>query len=626
MKFRSDIEGLRAVAILPVLAYHASAGLAPGGYVGVDIFFVISGYLISKIILDDLEKGTFSYITFYRRRIRRIFPALFFMLAVATALAFLLLPPEPLIEYGRTLRATVLFVSNMEFLRLSGYFAGATDFKPLVHTWSLAVEEQFYIFFPLLLVAIKRWFRGRYLIVLLACAGVSLLLSAWLTVRSPDAAFYFGPARAFELLIGSILALHVLPPLSSRAGREIVAAAGMVLILWCVATFGQTAPGPSALLPCLGAGAIIYAGITGPSTVGRLLSVPPMRFVGAISYSLYLWHWPLLSFARIYLFDEVTPVQTALAVFLAFVMAVVSWRFVERPFRTPLERRTIVFAPAVALMAGGLALSTVMILGVGLPQRFPQEARRLFQFSQDFNPRRTECHAEGRRIIPYTENCFYGDAAAPSVVAVWGDSHGAELSLALGEAVGNGRSVMQITSSACPPAMGFRSARRPQCAAHNRETLTRLIQDPRVHAVVLTAFYSAYVPVWPRFRDGFEEVVTRLTESGKRVIVVYPTPEFPFPVPETLGLLAARGVAADTYGESRAKFEEENASVVSELDSLTQKKGVLRVKTGEILCTEHDCPGGDGREVLYFDDQHLSVTGARKLAPAIVRLLGHREG
>jgi len=623
VKFRPDVEGLRAVAIIPVVAYHACGNLVPGGFIGVDVFFVISGFLISKIILDGIEDGSFSYASFYRRRIRRIFPALFFMLAFASLFAGIILSPQALIEFGKTLAATALFVSNMEFYRLSGYFGGTAEFKPLLHTWSLAVEEQFYIIFPIVLMITKRWFKGRFLVVFLAGAAASILLSAWLVTRSSTAAFYFGPARAFELLMGAILALNVLPQLSSRVAREIIAAAGLGMIVLCALVFDETAvfQGPSAFLPCLGAAAIIYSGQTGTSATAKVLSWPVIRFIGAISYSLYLWHWPMLSLVRNYYIGDVTPFQTACAVLVAGVMAIFSWHFVERPFRSSARRDKPIFGAAAAVMTGAGVLSAAIILSSGFPERFPAASQRLFRYSGDFNHRRELCNDAHGMDVPYARSCYYGASDARAAMAVWGDSHGVELAVALGEALGPGRSVMEVTSSSCPPALDFSIPERPDCAAHNQGVFKNLVRDSRVHSVILVAYYSFYLGKWPKFQRGIEKVVAGLVASGKQVIVVYPTPVFPYPAPDALGLIVAHGLPAESFHISLSQYRKENARVIAELDAVTAKFGLPRIATQNVFCGRQYCQAYDGRDVLFYDEHHMSISGARKLVASIKPLL-----
>ena len=305
--YRPEIDGLRAMAVVPVVLYHAHVPGVSGGFVGVDVFFVISGFLITSQLAADVAAGRFSIVTFYERRVRRIFPALFVMLAVSAVMALWLLLPFELESFAASLRASALFVSNFYFMRETGYFVAAAITKPLLHTWSLAIEEQFYIFFPVYLYAMSRWAPRWLLPVTTVVLVLSLGLCISMTHPQSDAAFFYTPARVWELLTGSVLALaprRVLPGWLAQA----LGAAGLVLI--AVAVFGFDArtpfPGSAAMLPAGGAALVILASGANPTASGGLLSLGPIRFVGLISYSLYLWHWPLLVFYR---FWRVAPVM-----------------------------------------------------------------------------------------------------------------------------------------------------------------------------------------------------------------------------------------------------------------------------------------------------------------------------
>ncbi len=289
--YRPDIDGLRAVAVVLVLLYHLGVRFARGGLIGVDVFFVISGYLITSIILDDLDAGQFSLLRFYERRVRRIFPALFVVLVATTVVAVWLLLPSELTTYAKSLIAAVFFVANIFYYDLGGYFTSTAESQPLVHVWSLAVEEQFYVFFPLLLMALYRFRNGAAVAPgLILIALLSLGVSIPLVYVSPDAAFYLLPPRAWELLTGCILALGIVPDVTSKFARDILAAAGLVAILVAGAVYNRsvTFPGFAALVPCLGAAAIIHCGRQRDATATKLLASRPEIFIGLISYSLSL--------------------------------------------------------------------------------------------------------------------------------------------------------------------------------------------------------------------------------------------------------------------------------------------------------------------------------------------------
>jgi peptidoglycan/LPS O-acetylase OafA/YrhL len=336
--YRTDIEGLRALAVTTVILCHAHLS-NPGGFIGVDVFFVISGYLITKIIEADIQHARFTLTAFYQRRIRRIFPALFVMFAISSAFAYMLLLPEELVNFGKSLMASAAFVSNIFFRSQINYFDVASEQKPLLHVWSLAVEEQFYIFWPLILVALNKMFGGQRKILLCAILFcISLLYSEYLVRHTPSAAFYLLPSRAWELALGAILAMSVKFWRLHRAPRhaaDLASLAGIALIGFAIFAYDAITPFPglAALVPCVGAALVIGAGESAITLGGRFLSLPPIVFIGRISYSLYLWHWPILVFAQLYLARVLRFDEKCWALSLMVLMAYLSWRFVEEPFR-----------------------------------------------------------------------------------------------------------------------------------------------------------------------------------------------------------------------------------------------------------------------------------------------------
>ncbi|MFZ2980927.1 MAG: acyltransferase, partial [Sphingobium sp.] len=372
MKYRPEIDGLRAFAVVPVILNHANLPYFAGGFIGVDIFFVISGYLISKIIYADVIAGQFSIFIFYERRIRRIFPALLVVLAFSFTAAHLLMLPDPYENFTQSVIATLLFSNNLLLAMTSGYWQLESAFKPLLHTWSLGVEEQFYIFYPILVMLAARFSKRWLISALVFGAIVSFGLSVGLSGRYPDASFYLLHTRAWELLIGALVATIDVQVISKRINGP-AAAVGLALILVCIVSVseGIEYPGYIALLPCLGA-ALVIVFATSETFVHRLLSQGPLVAIGVISYSAYLWHQPIFAFARISSVREPSLFLMILLSASTLAVAYLSWRYVETPFRSKSRfSRNQIFAYAstgsAILITGAF---TVYSLG-GLPERVP---------------------------------------------------------------------------------------------------------------------------------------------------------------------------------------------------------------------------------------------------------------
>ncbi len=622
MKFRPDIEGLRALAIVPVVVFHAWPGLLSGGFVGVDVFFVISGYLITTLLLQRLAAGTYSVPSFYVARIRRIFPALFVMLAFTVPAAWLLLSPQALGEFARVLGATGLFASNLELYRTTGYFESAAELKPLVHTWSLAVEEQYYIVFPLLLAALYRWARG---VVGLALAGgglVSLAYSQYLLGHDGPLAFFSALSRTCELMVGSLLALRAerrQPPLAAGT-RQLLGLAGLTAITSACLLLRPDAafPGVAALWPCAGAAALIEAGRGEGCAASRLLATPPLRWVGALSFSLYLWHWPMLVFTRHLLLGEPSALQAGVAVVLAVALAWASLRWVETPVR---QAR---WAPRTLLLSGALGVASCLVVAGGLFI----EARRaggaatpanaLLAAAADHAPARERCHVRERLQLAYADRCVFGPADAPRQLAVWGDSHGVEIGQVLAERLAPGRSLAAMTAAACPPALNFAPPGRFYCRQHNMEMLSGLVADAKVDRVLIISRTSAYLRDPRRaaeFEQGLLAAVRALTGAGKEVWLLDPVPGYSYPVPSALAQYQRRGWQPAGFGmaiEDYRRLEREALALLARVSGATRAR---RIAVDATLCAKGRCAvvGPDGRG-LYMDDNHLNMAGARLLA------------
>jgi peptidoglycan/LPS O-acetylase OafA/YrhL len=437
--YRPEIDGLRAVAVVSVMLFHAGSPLFSGGYVGVDVFFVISGYLITSIILADLEGGTFSFARFYERRARRILPALYLVMGVSLPVALLLFFPADLKNFLSSLGSISVFSSNFQFWSESGYFDVDVDLKPMLHTWSLAVEEQYYFLFPIFLVAMVRWKHWPLGIVFLAAGAVSLLLSHWLSAVAPSANFYLLPTRFWELAIGSGLALEGMRSLSARLTkiwRDGIALAGLLAIAFSVFAFDDLTPVPSlyALLPTLGTAAVILAA-TPEGVAGRVLAWKPLVGIGVLSYSAYLWHQPVFAFTRYWSLAEPAVVVKAALVLGSFLLAYLSWRFVEKSFRFgPRFSRQTVFRLALAGVFIFVGLASAGRYTNGFVQRLDDRERRIVD--NFHSPMRDDgaCRIYADGLSAEVEKRF--DACAqkhgPALV-VLGDSHAMNLFNAITE-------------------------------------------------------------------------------------------------------------------------------------------------------------------------------------------------
>ncbi|PZP29695.1 MAG: acyltransferase [Roseateles depolymerans] len=619
--FRTDIEGLRAWAIVPVVVFHAFPQLLPGGFLGVDVFFVISGYLITKLLVQRMDAGSYTLSGFYAARVKRIFPALAVVLLVAVLLAWLLLPAPDLKAFGRSLMATVAFLSNQEFLRTSDYFGGDAELKPLLHTWSLAVEEQFYLLFPPLLWLLKRQSRIPPLSVVAVLGLLSLLFSQHLLPRDASAAFYLAASRAFELLIGAACAMSAgVIPTSGGGGQRLREGLGVAALLALGGSFAMLKPesplpGLLALWPCLATAALIVTCADGRGVAYRLLSLAPLRWVGRISFSLYLWHWIVLVFLRYALLREPTAWETGAAVVLAVLAAAASLRWVEAPWRQTRLGTRAVLAIGGALIAVGLLVGAVLQAGWRVE---PVRAQQLAAAVVDVNPRRSSCHMSGNRQLPYEQACLWGQPERKPIreFALWGDSHGAELAVALGEALApRGGRVRQLTTSSCPPAPGLVVPSRRPCLGINEATLAALKADAAVTDVLLAAFFPAGRQDQPAsFDAGYARAVDELRSAGKRVWLVTPVPNYDFPVPAALSERVRRGGSTDAHGQRLDDYLVAHADELRMLRQLAGRPGVQLLDVSAGLCESGRCAVADAKGAYYFDKHHLSLLGARRLA------------
>ncbi len=641
---RRDIDGLRAVAVLPILLFHAGMPGSSGGYVGVDIFFVLSGFLLTGIIRADLAAGRFSLAGFYARRARRILPALVAVLAAVSLAGVLVLLPYDLVRYGRSLVASASFTANLYFWLTSGYFELSAATQPLLHLWSLAVEEQFYLVYPLLLLLLARQPRLRLALLLLAIAAVSIA-EAEAGVRAGDKAAFFLPAgRIWEFLAGAIVSLGVLP--AARPGRlaEALAALAAVTIAATVMLYTAATPFPglAALPPVLATALLLHLG--GAETrVHRLLGTAPLVAIGLISYSLYLWHWPIIALWRYRSLGELGPGGAAFCLALTFVLSVASWRLVEQPFRAAwfsAPRRVLPASLAAMLVLVGLGVA--LDRGRGFPGRLPDAVRMLEAGRSDVHPRRAECLQVSGSPVAAGRGCRFGAAGAPVRIAVIGDSFGNALFVDF-DAAATARGVggMMWAREGCDALLDINSG-NPRCRAMMRQSVAEALALPDVDTVVLASRWTAAaesarfgVDAWEHvntddatvtpsradarrvFRDGLRRMIDAF--PGKRVVLVYGIPEQDVIVPReaALNLLVGRDAP---IAVPASRYRQRQAFVGATMAALAAETGAVLVDLGDALCPGEDLCRitADGR-ALYSDDNHLSVFGARVVYDAIAR-------
>jgi peptidoglycan/LPS O-acetylase OafA/YrhL len=605
-----------------VVLFHAFPWVCPGGFVGVDTFFVLSGYLISGILLGRLRRGTFSILEFYERRVRRIFPALFWMMAVVGLASAVVLLPSDLRRFGESVASTSLFSSNVLFWAKTGYFATAASRHPLLHTWSLAVEEQFYLFYPMLLAFVFR--RGEQWIPRAIAAGIvsSLALSVVSTRYFPDAAFYLPHTRMWELLAGALVT-GWRPAPRSRLVLEVGAACGLGAVLGAMALFDVVTPFPgiAAALPVAGTAAILVCCGSGPTMVGRALSWWPFQWIGRISYSWYLWHWPLLVLARYLWIDGEAPawlIASALATSIAAAAASFAW--IEQPLRVARVTRGTVLGTGLAASFGVALAGLALHFTHGLPARFGAEVLSLAAGESDKSSRTRACMGHSFDEARGSELCRLGAPTGSPGFVVWGDSHAEAMAAAIdASADAAGVSGTLVSTGQCPPLLRgdstVESVRR--CLAHNRAFLASESADgPQTVLLVGAWEWAAPRLGFPQAELGaaLEEVVAALQDSGRRVVVVEDVPGSPVDVPSTLARAAAWGVTAHATWE-RDEFAEQQVDAIEAVHHVEVARGVRVVRPAEALCEGGTCRVQQGAKAWYVDSNHLTVTGARALAP-----------
>ena len=651
MKYRAEIDGLRALAVVPVILFHAGFELFSGGFIGVDVFFVISGYLITTILIEDIENKRFSIVYFYERRARRILPALFFVMLVCVPFAWLWMLPNQMKDFSQSLVAVSLFASNLLIWRESGYFAAAADQKPLLHTWSLAVEEQYYVLFPIFLILTWRFGKNRVFWMIVVMAATSLLLSEWGWRNKAKANFYLAPTRAWELFAGSIAAFVVQKQGVQK--NNFFATLGLAAIIFSIFFYDETTPFPSiyALVPVLGA-VLLVLNADKSTFAAKLLSTKGFVGVGLISYSAYLWHQPLFAFARIRSLEH-----PSIAIMLALgltsiILAYFSWRYIEKPFRNKnLLNRFQILMP--------LSLLLVCFVIFGLGGHFEKitvkdhALRYLIQTSESIPVNETECDLN---IAELNEFCrAIGNPEASSTLLILGDSHAAANLASIDELLFKmNKSAIRIGFGGCTPIKDVAIDDLDifnKCVHLNKIIYEQFLKSQKFESIVLISRWTAHWTQLPfdNNEGGIEEFtigdakltglkgeekitnkdyiaslykssVDQLAEISN-LIIVYPIPEAGWNVATSLHalLLGGEEVSNRSLSTKSSLYDERNKPIIDLFDSFDVP--FKKILPKDIFCDSYvvgRCATVVDLIPLYYDDDHLSKRGADLLSEMII--------
>lgn len=653
MKYRSEIDGLRALAVVPVILFHAGFEIFNGGFIGVDVFFVISGYLITTIIIEDMENNCFSFVYFYERRVRRILPALLFVMLTCIPFAWMWMVPGQMKDFSQSIVAVSLFASNLLFWKESGYFEPSAEEKPLLHTWSLAVEEQYYVFFPIFLFFTWRFGKTRVFWIIVVMASISLILSEWGWRNKVTANFYSAPTRAWEIFAGSIAAFVVRKKGVQKS--EIASLLGLLAIIFAFIFYDEKTPFPSVytLVPVVGVVLLIMFA-NKETLAAKLLGTKLFVGIGLISYSAYLWHQPLFAFAKIRMLVDPPQILMLVLTFFSLFLALISWRYIEKPFRDKKKytRRHLFLLTAV--------ISTIFItfglighLNFGFEKRYSQEFVKTLKDSDSQDKSSIKCFLKPNKnsVIPShpIKACtsYFIDNSA-SVMMI-GDSHLDTIGTFLQrELFKKGIGSYSVSYPGCPPFIGLyvvNGGIHQKCNDYNQSMLDYAEQNG-IKNIIMIAGFSSYLNGVPydngeggilNVFKGADEIINKdksssinnnerflrvskiykdqLSSLSKkfRIFVLHSPPEVGWDVPK---YYAHKKIFDDnnkltTYTHSFVKFKSHVSSFTNIIDSI-DSDNLYFLDLAYLFCDEvtERCIMNKGKNLLYRDAYHLSMYGS----------------
>jgi peptidoglycan/LPS O-acetylase OafA/YrhL len=617
VKYRADIDGVRAIAVLSVLFFHFGFYGLSGGYIGVDVFFVISGYLITSIILTDLDKDTFSFKKFYEKRMRRLFPALFAMIFVSFLAGYYIFMPEEFSAFAQSAVATAIYVSNFFFWMKSDYFSGPSELKPLLHTWSLAVEEQFYFVFPLFLVFAYKWFK-KYLLHLLVVLIICSFLGGLFTIfYSASSAFYLSPIRFWELLVGSLLAYLTHNEILKQARYpKIGSVLGLLLIVVSLLLLDKTSlfPGGWALLPVIGTTLLIYSG-PNSGLVSVILQSRPFVYIGKISYSLYLWHWPVVVFYGYWLMDSFEIKDQLIMIVVTVLLSLASYYVFEKPFRKTKGQSHFYKALSSTIMVsvGIIALGLFVSMNKGLPERFGQAIQLQEKYSDEKEKNRSCFLKSSENFTAFTpELCRIKtnennkNNKNNKNIVLWGDSHANHLYHGFSQYIpSSSYNFLYFANAGCPPILDVSVKNRPNCQRNNH-SFYEYIQKEKVDTMILAASWF-----FAQSQSGVElsklvSTVQKLRDANINVIVINQLPIYSISNPS---YLLARLTERDALNKDYAIAPARGLTVLNEV-TIAAKDAQL-VNLHEAFCSDDGkCTLYKGGQLMVVDHAHLSKAGS----------------